>query len=87
MIPEDTQILLTHGPAYGYLDTVINGEHVGCRDLLQKVLAVKPKVHIFGHIHESFGNIVRSNIRFINACQLNEQYEMANKPVVFDLKL
>jgi len=35
LIPEDTDILLTHGPAFGILDRCQSGERVGCEDLLK----------------------------------------------------
>lgn len=84
-IPPDTQILLTHGPPYGFLDLVVEEQHVGCQDLLRRVLNLQPKVHVFGHIHEAYGNIVRSGIRFVNASVLNEHYRLMNKPIVFEL--
>lgn len=52
-IPEDTDILITHGPPLGFGDRVDSGEHVGCEDLLRRVQQVRPKLHLFGHIHES----------------------------------
>ncbi|HWJ28549.1 MAG TPA: metallophosphatase domain-containing protein [Flavisolibacter sp.] len=85
LIPSNTDILMTHGPAYGYLDQVINDKHVGCLDLFKRVQQIKPKFHVFGHIHESYGDIKRNGVRFINACVLNEQYELVNKPLIFDL--
>ena len=85
LIPSDTDLLITHGPVYGCLDMLINEQHVGCQDLLRKVLFIKPKVHLCGHIHESYGSIKRSGIRFINACLLNEMYEPGNRPIVFEL--
>lgn len=84
-IPTDTDVLLTHGPAYGILDTVINEQNAGDKDLLSRVLQVRPKVHVFGHIHEAYGSVKRHGIKFINACLLNEMYELANKPVTFDM--
>lgn len=84
-IPKDTDILLTHGPAYGMLDQVLNEQHAGDRDLLKKVLEIKPKVHVCGHIHEAYGIANRYGTKFINACILNESCELANKPVVFEL--
>ncbi|HVG42455.1 MAG TPA: metallophosphatase domain-containing protein [Chitinophagaceae bacterium] len=86
LIPDDVDILLTHGPVQGILDTVVSEEHVGCKNLLQRVLEVKPKTHVCGHIHESYGSVKRSGIHFINASLLNEAYELMNKPIVFDLK-
>ena len=50
-IPEDTDIVITHGPPYGILDKIYNGQSVGCKILLNVIERVKPKVHIFGHIH------------------------------------
>lgn len=84
-IPTDVDILITHGPVYGFLDIISNEEHVGCQDLLRRVLIVKPKIHICGHIHESYGQITRSGIQFINASQVNELYNLSNRPIVFDL--
>lgn len=84
-IPPDTNLLITHGPVFGILDTVINGSHVGDKELLRKIDDVKPAVHVCGHIHESYGRVKHGNTRFINACLLNEKYELVNPPVVFDL--
>lgn len=85
LIPASTDILMTHGPAYGFLDLVVSDQHVGCQDLLRKVLLLQPRVHVFGHIHEAYGNIKRSGIRFINSSLVNEHYELVNAPVIFDL--
>ena len=84
-IPPDTDILLTHGPVYGILDQLLNEQHAGDKDLLRKVVEIKPKVHVCGHIHEAYGSVKRQGIRFINACVLNERYELANKPISFEL--
>ncbi len=54
-IPENTDILITHGPPYGYGDFIPYHGNIGCEDLLNTVLYNKPKYHIFGHIHESYG--------------------------------
>lgn len=85
LIPANTDLLLTHGPAFGYHDVVINGNHTGCKDLLQRIEEVKPKVHVCGHIHEGYGNIQKGGTRFINASVVNESYELVNKPVVFEI--
>jgi Icc-related predicted phosphoesterase len=85
LIPSNTDLLITHGPPYGILDQVVNESHVGCVDLLQTVKNVKPKIHFYGHIHESYGIRNSEQTKFINACQMNELYELVNKPVVFEL--
>lgn len=86
MIPAGTDIVMTHGPVYGILDTVINGRNVGCQDLYNRIFQVMPKVHLCGHIHEGYGWVKRMGIRFINASLQNEMYEMVNLPVVFELE-
>ena len=85
LIPADSDIVITHGPVYGFLDMVVSDQHAGCQDLLRKVLTIQPKVHVCGHIHEAYGLVKRSGIKFINASVVNEQYELANKPIVFEI--
>jgi Icc-related predicted phosphoesterase len=85
LIAPDTDILLTHGPVLGIHDVVLNGTHVGDKDLLAAVEQLKPKVHVCGHIHEGYGHVLKGGTRYINASVLNESYELVNKPVVFDL--
>jgi Icc-related predicted phosphoesterase len=84
LIPADTDILITHGPPYGILDITIENRHTGCKDLLKTVEAIKPKAHVFGHIHESYGLKRKGETLFINACILNESYELLHKPVLFE---
>ena len=81
MIPEDVDVLLTHGPAFGILDWCIHGERVGCEDLLEVVQRIKPKIHAFGHIHESYGMRETDGIIFVNACNLDERYNIKNPPI------
>jgi Icc-related predicted phosphoesterase len=88
MIPTDTDILITHGPAYGYGDFVPGprGGYVGCQNLLDTILTkVNPKVHITGHIHCGYGESFAGNTHFINAATLNEQYIVTNPPIKFEL--
>lgn len=55
-IPDNTDVLITHTPPYGILDSLEDGTHVGCEELLEAVAErVKPRVHVFGHIHECYG--------------------------------
>jgi Icc-related predicted phosphoesterase len=85
MIPGDTDILITHGPVFGILDATTKGEHTGCEDLLERVQAIQPKIHICGHIHEAYGEVSSGVTKFINASLLNEKYQLVNDPVIFDL--
>jgi len=83
-IPEGLDILVTHGPAYGMVDATIQGISVGCHDLFQRVVKVKPKIHACGHIHWSYGQKTFDGIEFINASILNEGYFYENKPIAIE---
>ena len=84
-IPEDVDILITHGPPFGILDYAkYSAKNVGCEKLLERVLEIKPKIHIFGHIHEGAGYQFNGDTHFINASVLNERYEFRNRPLIVD---
>lgn len=84
LIPDDTDILITHGPPHGILDLTARNDKAGCADLLKKTEMVQPKFHIFGHIHEAYGVEKVKETTFINASVLNLKYELVNAPVVFE---
>ncbi|MCF1193151.1 metallophosphatase domain-containing protein [Mangrovimonas sp. AS39] len=85
-IPSDTDILITHGPSFGNLDYTTRGESVGSRSLWMKLLEIRPKLHIFGHIHEAYGQIIHHNgIHLINCSHVNERYQPVNKPIRIEL--
>jgi Icc-related predicted phosphoesterase len=84
-IPEDTDVLITHGPPYSILDGTRRGVMAGCSALLSRVYEVKPKVHLFGHIHESYGTYEENGTTFVNAAILNHKYKVFNSPQVVDL--
>lgn len=92
LIPDDIDILVTHGPAYGILDEVSRnsrynlGKNTGCADLRNALERIKPKLHIFSHIHEHGGKQVLlkhegSNTLCVNCSIMNEDYDAVNKPV------
>jgi len=85
LIPNDVDILVTHGPAHGYLDRVIGGwENLGCELLAEAIEVKRPKIHVCGHIHSGYGYIFDGETHYINASVLNEQYVFANKPLTVD---
>lgn len=89
-IPNDIDILLTHCPPYGIGDLVRRqgtGQilNVGDRFLGDNVERVKPKFHIFGHIHEGYGFVQQNGTTFINASIMTKEYVPLNKPIVFHI--
>jgi len=83
-ISTDTDILLTHGPAYGILDQTIQGLQVGCEEVIGFVEKIKPKIHAFGHIHEAYGKVNNLDTTFINASVLDIRYRLVNQPFLMD---
>jgi Icc-related predicted phosphoesterase len=83
-IPNNTDILITHSPPYGILDN-----DLGCEELLAKVIQRKPKLHVFGHIHNAYGIFQENEMKFVNASLTNTPdpisglgHRVVNVPVV-----
>lgn len=94
-IPDDVDILVTHGPAYGHGDVAppwILSRYpraVGCLELLKRIIEIKPKVHVFGHIHGGHGIYQSDELptTFMNASVCTESYEPTNKLLSLDLDI
>jgi len=86
MIPDDADIVITHGPPYKILDKTTDGVDAGCEELRKELLnRVKPLYHIFGHIHETYGIEKVDNTTFVNASTCTYAYKATNSPIVFEL--
>jgi Icc-related predicted phosphoesterase len=89
-IPEDTEILITHGPPQGILDVVCYAdgtpkERVGCYDLFLRTQQLKNlKIHIFGHIHSAHGQKYFNGKYYYNASICGETYAVDYEPTVID---
>jgi len=77
-IPENIDVLITHGPAYNVGDKVLvayNGSNVGSISLMNKIKTLKNlKAHIFGHIHWSYG-VYENEYIAVNASNVYEYFE------------
>ena len=88
MIPDDTDVLVTHGPPHGILDLTWDypNKHVGCEDLLARIGQLwQLRLHAFGHIHEAYGQEEHGAVRYVNASICTIEYLPINAPVVIDL--
>lgn len=84
LIPDDTDVLITHGPPRGILDRTPDGEEVGCAELERAIRRVRPGLHVFGHIHEGYGLVERAGTIHVNACNCTLDYRPTNAPVSLD---
>eukprot|EP01087_Luapelamoeba_hula_P006777 TRINITY_DN1686_c0_g2_i1.p1 TRINITY_DN1686_c0_g2~~TRINITY_DN1686_c0_g2_i1.p1 ORF type:complete len:285 (-),score=17.73 TRINITY_DN1686_c0_g2_i1:4-858(-) len=88
LIPVGIDILVTHGPPLGHGDLCTGDHRAGCVNLLDTVeQRIKPKYHVFGHVHEGYGVTTNGVTTFINAssCNVNYSRHALNLPIVFDL--
>ncbi len=81
-IPADTDILVTHAPPQGILDA---GQ--GCAELLEASKRVRPKLHVFGHVHAGYGVLRRGPTIFVNAAMTGADgpVDARQVPIVVDL--
>jgi Icc-related predicted phosphoesterase len=85
-IPDDTDILITHGPPADQGDLNSMGVRMGCQDLAEAIKRVQPKVHIFGHNHEGYGVTEKHGTIYVNASTCTARYSPTNTPIVIDLE-
>lgn len=91
LIPEDTDILITHGPPFGILDKVKYSSRgnphgfAGCEELRNAIERIQPRLHVFGHVHEGYGQLTLKctprDILCVNASIMDEKYRPVNKPI------
>lgn len=96
-IPSDTDILITHSPPYGIGDQIKfaddlpglpkrkNIEHLGCRDLKDKIYKIQPRLHVWGHIHGGRGIYKIGRTIAINGAILDEHYLIQGEPFIVDI--
>lgn len=85
LIPQETDILITHGPVYGIHDRTVQGDSCGCKDLKETIDRVTPRLFVCGHIHEAYGIHKTPSTTFVNASVLNHRYKMTNLPIEIEL--
>ena len=85
-VPQDTAILITHGPPKGMLD-----DNFGCEELLNALPIINPKIHCFGHVHGCNGRKNFNKTMFVNAALVNRleplehEYFISCKPAIINL--
>ena len=78
-IPSDTDVLITHSPAYGILD-FDDDINYGSEEIMTKLSDLNLKAHLFGHIHARHGVKTIGNTIFSNGAIMNAGYTNLNKP-------
>jgi Icc-related predicted phosphoesterase len=89
LIPDDTDILVVHGPPLGYGDGVPERGGVrrcGCPHLLERIREIQPKLVVFGHIHEGRGEWDLRPTKLANVTLLDAGYRAVFEPWVFETR-
>ena len=84
-IPDNTDILITHRPPLGILDSIDDNIHYGSSILLDKVSKVRPRMHLFGHVHSAYGTKDWKGITFSNAGLTDWKYTVRYAPRLLEV--
>ncbi len=83
-IHDNTDVLITHSPAFGILD-FDNGINYGSKEILMKLSDLNLKAHLFGHIHSQHGVMEQNGIIFSNGAIVNADYSVLNTPNIIEI--
>ncbi len=84
-IPDDTALLITHGPPYNILDKNESGQYIGDPLLAHRLHDLKDlRLHIFGHVHRSYGTIETNDRLYVNAATCDSEYRSSHPPIIID---
>jgi Icc-related predicted phosphoesterase len=98
LVPAGTDVLVTHTPPHGIQDRVMkitgrafaaatgHDRHVGCEELRAALVRIRPRVHVFGHIHEGYGVTEEDGTRFVNPSCVDMHYREMQPPIVVDVE-
>lgn len=85
LIPEDVDIVITHGPPRGVCDLVEGAGHQGCDRLRHRIEAIRPRAHLCGHLHGGHGYDYLGDTLVVNASICDERYRPVNKPIAIEV--
>jgi Icc-related predicted phosphoesterase len=86
-IPVGTDIVITHGPAFGVLDRNADSNiHQGCPELLDALKRLRPRLHVCGHVHAGYGTLRTRDTYHVNAALFDEWGGVEKRPIVVDLE-
>jgi Icc-related predicted phosphoesterase len=88
LIPEDTDILISHGPCFQRLDKTLYGDHAGStalRDRVDFLRGKKLKYHFHGHIHEAYGKLEEGGLITMNVSRMDRSYRPVNSIVKIEI--
>lgn len=84
-IPDDTDIIIVHGPPRHFGDWAKRGLHVGSPTLTARIAEIKPKLVVFGHVHEDRGEWDYNGTKLANVSLSDGWHKVTNDPWEYEL--
>lgn len=84
-IPEQTDVLVVHGPPHKAGDLCEYGGHAGSETLRRRILDLNATLVVTGHIHEAYGRYLVGRTTVANVSLMNLKYKPVNPAMVFDI--
>jgi Icc-related predicted phosphoesterase len=81
-VPPDTDVLVLHGPPAGFGDVTAAGASVGSEAARDLLMRVRPRLCVFGHVHEGRGRWWCRDTLVINAAAVDGQWRTRRDPFV-----
>ena len=85
LVPDDTDVLVVHGPPAGYGDLTQDGRRTGSTSLAERIAAVRPKLSLHGHIHEGRGRWDVDGTTIANVSVLDVGYRLVHPAMAFEI--
>lgn len=82
---EGIDVLVTHTPPYEIMDTDPRGGRSGCELLRAELERIRPRLHVFGHLHGTHGVVEKNGAIYVNASICDDRYDVHREPIVVDL--
>jgi len=88
-IPSGVDVLMTHTPPHGVLDLPTGGAiHLGCPRLRDELNRIRPRLHVFGHVHASHGESTSEGTHSVNAAVVGgRDFEVRHAPTMISLEV
>jgi Icc-related predicted phosphoesterase len=84
-IPDDTDVIVGHGPPYGFGDLTGAGQRVGSTAMTATLKRVQPRLMVCGHIHPAYGRYSLGQTEIVNAAIVDEAYKLLHSAVELEL--
>ena len=82
---DDADVVVVHGPPHGCGDLTCDGHHAGSISLAGRLRRVRPRLALFGHIHEAFGQTEMAGGTWANVSLLDVRYRLVRPPQMFTI--